>query len=557
VPRKSRLSRRLHWNARHRPEEFHRANCSEAEADVIVLSYAKTGKEYAMTCECLRSLRASSANIRFNVVVVETSHPDELRILASGRPLFGDHCKVVFPKRDFNYNEFLQIGYRELKDTSAKHLLILNNDVVFERDFAEELLSALRSFGSVSPWCPGYHDRFFDPCQPFHEGYRISYKLCGWALMFTKDLLNRVAFEELFPREFVFWYQDNYYASQLRRLGVRHALVTAAKVHHLFRQSRHLIEPGKRHALTFGARRVLAAKLAEDARRVEGTWMVPSPPVPSQPGALFPLLTETHAPQAEQKSAETALLMDNKRAICAHSNAPLEPADGADFAGPSIRPIVSGSAVPIVAILGMYRSGASRVAGILHTLGVYLGEEFRRFPHKYSRRFFENRKLAQLCRRIYAEPMLDEVLSRPVRIGLLSEWGDQHRQEASNYGILAGGKHPILSLLGSELVEAWGESTRFIATHRNFEDAVSSLAECKWKWDRRAAEVAQRRLRDACDAFLSRRSHLAVDAESVRSEPRKQVARIVEFLDIEVTQEQMDDAIAAGQRTLGLRVGEP
>ena len=123
--------------------------------DVIILSYAMTAKEYQMTHECIRSLRASEPSIDFNVVVVETNTPENLRQLSGEREPFDDRCQVVFPQKEFNYNEFLQFGFVALGASTAAHLLITNNDVLFEHGFARALLGGLRSFASVSPWCSG------------------------------------------------------------------------------------------------------------------------------------------------------------------------------------------------------------------------------------------------------------------------------------------------------------------------------------------------------------------------------------------------------------------
>jgi len=289
------------------------APADQAIVDVIVLSYAKTDKEYALTCNCLKSLRASEAAIQFNVVVVETNDPAELRAFSSDERWFDDECRVVFPKKQFNYNEFLQIGFNALQDSTAEAVLIANNDVEFGPGFASALLSGLNSFASVSPWCPGYHEQFFDGSRPFQVGRRTSYELCGWALMFRKDLLKRLPFEQLFPTEFAFWFQDNYYGWQLERLGIEHALVTASKVRHHFQQSHELIESDRKVQLTTGAQEVFSAKTSAVHTKDEILLTVAIPSLPSRVADLLPQLVEKLSRQAEGKPVEILSLMDNKR----------------------------------------------------------------------------------------------------------------------------------------------------------------------------------------------------------------------------------------------------
>ena len=238
------------------------SDASTCCVDVIILSYCQSRVQFEMTKQCIRSLRRSERDIRFNVVVVETNSPEAMRAFSSG-PLFDDDCRVVFPQREFNYNEFLQIGFQQLDESAADYLLIANNDVVFEEHFAAALIKGLSFFDSVSPWCPRYHERLFDSSSPYHAGYRVRHEVCGWAIMFHKRLLRRVAFEDLFPRDFAFWFQDDYYAHQLAHVGARHALVTAARVAHLFEQSHNLIDPERRGPLTAGAERIFREKTAE------------------------------------------------------------------------------------------------------------------------------------------------------------------------------------------------------------------------------------------------------------------------------------------------------
>lgn len=285
---------------------------SQAQVDVIVLSYAKTAKEYAMTAQCLRTLRTSETAIRFNVIVVETNTPEMLNQLAGGQRWFDDECRVIFPRKGFNYNEFLQIGFAELAGSTADSLLIINNDVVFEAGFAKKLLHALQEFDSVSPWCPDYHERFFDSQQAFHAGYRTSFELCGWTIMFRKSLLKQLPFHELFPTDFEFWFQDNYYGWQLQRHGARHALVSAAIVHHAFQQSHDLLDHERRAKVTTGAQEVFRAKITAASSNDAILLTVAIPSLPSRAQELLPQLFEKLARQAEGKPVEIISLMDNK-----------------------------------------------------------------------------------------------------------------------------------------------------------------------------------------------------------------------------------------------------
>jgi hypothetical protein len=281
--------------------------------DVLILSYCKTEREYSITLAALDSLSASEESVRFNVVLVETSTESKLNEISDGAN-FGSRCKVVFPNKPFNYNEFLQIGFREFGRCSAPNLLICNNDVVFQKGFATQLVQALGTFHSVSPWCPGHHEEHFSNHFRYYPGYRTSLELCGWAVMFRRSILQLVQFEQLFPADFEFWFQDNFYGVQLRRHNLTHALVRDAKVVHLFAQSHDLLDAAKKHDARYGAIGVFERKIAQlEERQVRKPILtIAVPSIVSQFGTELIAVIEKLAIQAKGKPVEIIALVDNE-----------------------------------------------------------------------------------------------------------------------------------------------------------------------------------------------------------------------------------------------------
>ena len=45
-----------------------------------------------------------------------------------------------------------------------------------------------------------------------------------------------------------------------------------------------------------------------------------------------------------------------------------------------------------------------------------------------------------------------------------------------------GAKHPLLSLCGDDLVEAWGPAVRFIWTWRPLDESIASIRRTDWWW---------------------------------------------------------------------------
>ena len=100
-----------------------------------------------------------------------------------------------------------------------------------------------------------------------------------------------------------------------------------------------------------------------------------------------------------------------------------------------------------ITVLGTYSSGSTAVAGCLHHLGVGMGRSF-------FGSFFEPTWLSAQLRRWWDEPHLIERVSASERVRMLRHWiEDQEHDSTAAHGA----KHPLLSLCGADLLEAWGK----------------------------------------------------------------------------------------------------
>ena len=91
-------------------------------------------------------------------------------------------------------------------------------------------------------------------------------------------------------------------------------------------------------------------------------------------------------------------------------------------------------------------------------------------------------------------------------IGELHSWIQIRENHAERRGVRdVGAKHPILSLCGPELVQAWGADTKFIWSWRDFDESVARLqrrtAEGGFGNFKGHEESAQRKLWDALHRF--------------------------------------------------------
>lgn len=183
-----------------------------------------------------------------------------------------------------------------------------------------------------------------------------------------------------------------------------------------------------------------------------------------------------------------------------------------------------------VAVVGLYRSGSTAVAGALHRLGVDMGAPF--FDE-----YYESAELADLLRRWWNEPKMRETVPRPERVVELGRWICGREADGRQW---VGAKHPLLSLCGDDLVEAWGEDTRFVWCQRPFEESVASLRRVRW-W--RGSRAPQRKLWDELNRFFDHRTCLPIGYADLMAHPARQIDRLCDFLQIDPTAEQRDQAV--------------
>ena len=185
-----------------------------------------------------------------------------------------------------------------------------------------------------------------------------------------------------------------------------------------------------------------------------------------------------------------------------------------------------------IAVIGLYRSGSTLAAGLLHRLGVDMGAPF-------WGDYYEPADLSEQLRRWWDEPLLEPTVNAEHRVAALREWVE--RREVSPHAFV-GAKHPLLSLSGPELVEAWGTETRFIWTYRPLKDSVDSIARLGWWPERR--EGAQEKLWEATHEFFENREHLRISFDDMLDSPNEQIAKLVEFTGLSPTDRQMREAVA-------------
>jgi GT2 family glycosyltransferase len=193
--------------------------------DIIMLSYAATDALREMTRNSLESLAQSEApdRIQFNIVVLESNK--------TLKPWQYPGTSTFYPEVKFGYNRFLNIGVRR---TSNPFVCLCNNDLIFHRNWADEILKAaaqnpdVLSFSPIDPWLHKQYGLAHEG--KIIRGYEKMKHVTGWCFVVKREIFEIIG---PFDEKLEFWYVDDDYIKTLLLRKVPHALVTGSKVDHL------------------------------------------------------------------------------------------------------------------------------------------------------------------------------------------------------------------------------------------------------------------------------------------------------------------------------------
>lgn len=230
------------------------------KADVLILTNTANGYIKSFTQKAIDSLLASEEPDTFNIIVIESN------------PQAKEYNNVnvhLVPNEKFNYNRFLNLGYEVCdKSDPDRYLVISNNDVEYYRNWFTILTAAMKqnNLDTASPRSKQYQIGVNPILEIKHRTYPenqviinddIIAEFCGWCWCCT-----HVTAQRLFPlsEDFIFWFQDNDLVQIIRQLGMKHGLVTSARVDHQGQQSYKTIDPKDLWNYTSGLEEVFRNK---------------------------------------------------------------------------------------------------------------------------------------------------------------------------------------------------------------------------------------------------------------------------------------------------------
>jgi hypothetical protein len=187
--------------------------------------------------------------------------------------------------------------------------------------------------------------------------------------------------------------------------------------------------------------------------------------------------------------------------------------------------------IPGIAVMGGYFSGINVIAGALHFLGVSLGTEMKYSNDAKAINYFEDATLGTICRHSYEEPFMNEKLEFQDRVNHLRRWGGLQCKDKSKKHSYFCGKHPILSLMGLELLEAW-KNPYFVCVDRPDAESVQTMSLLPWGWSSRATSYALNYLRESRECFFKKYQPrlFRINFSEVISSPEKVLDGLCDFL---------------------------
>jgi len=201
------------------------------------------------------------------------------------------------------------------------------------------------------------------------------------------------------------------------------------------------------------------------------------------------------------------------------------------------------------AVMGTYFGGINTLAGAMAALGFFLGRDLGKTPPDQPH-FFEDTYLGDICRNSYTEPWLEEKRVRIDRINHLRRWAGLQCQAMPKEMPLICGKHPMLSLMGTEIMEAWNEP-KFICIERDPDDCYKSMQRVPWCWHPSAAKYAFNRLAEAREEFFEKYQPplLRIPYETMKAEPEQALSELCQFLQHVPTLPQRQNALTLIKET--------
>jgi len=201
-----------------------------------------------------------------------------------------------------------------------------------------------------------------------------------------------------------------------------------------------------------------------------------------------------------------------------------------------------------VVVFGQRRSGTSLFSGVLYYLGIPMGEEA--LPTQVSNRnpkgFFEDRSIIKISevmmRYIVQYESIDASKEKLLKLfgGQIEKAMNKRKKDCNGiWGVKDVNMVDLLDIYRGYLTQA-----HFIVVHRNPLDVAKSYADWHKTDVQTTLSMVMRNYDKINESMAFENNKLLVSYDEAIRNPRKTVEEIIEFLKIQATEEQINNAIS-------------
>ena len=204
----------------------------------------------ADTSECLESVRGITYPSYKTIVIDNGSSGDDACVLEER---FGDTTQLIVSEKNLGFAGGCNLGIRHALATDADYVLLLNNDVVVQPTFLEELVRAAEGLPDAAVLCPKiyFHDHPTVICStggrvnPWAgtarqvgrgEEDRGQYEHVaerdyadGACMLIRREALERVG---LLDEEYFAYWEETDWCARARDIGLKSYYVSKARIWH-------------------------------------------------------------------------------------------------------------------------------------------------------------------------------------------------------------------------------------------------------------------------------------------------------------------------------------
>jgi hypothetical protein len=178
---------------------------------MAIFSDGKDHQLREMTQRAIDTALTNSEGISLDIIVYEkTNHQYERSI-------------TVQNDKPFNYNRMINEFINSM--SGYNKYIVCNNDLIFHKEWLTHLLEA--KYPIVSPIDPTSKKQRFTKNT---LGYSNKIHLSSWCFMIDKELWFKIGF---FDEDFPFWYADDSFIEQLKKVKIPAMIIPASKVTHI------------------------------------------------------------------------------------------------------------------------------------------------------------------------------------------------------------------------------------------------------------------------------------------------------------------------------------